>query len=102
MFCLVRAIFNGIALYLLTPLPFLAYTTSMSNRRAHGPAIRAIREALGITQDSLALSCDISPSYLSRIESGAKQPSEALLTALAGRLGVTKDAISYSLVGAAA
>lgn len=67
----------------------------MSNRKAHGPAIRAIREALGVTQDTLAVSCDISPSYMSRVESGEKQPSEKLVSAICLRLGVKKDAITY-------
>ena len=82
----------------LTHLPFLAYTECMSNRKAHGPAIRAIREALGVTQDTLAVSCGISPSHMSRIESGEKQPSERLVSAICLRLGVKKDAVTYSTI----
>lgn len=69
----------------------------MSNRRTHGPAIRAIREALGVTQDNLASSCDVSPSYMSRVEAGIKQPSEELVTAICNRLAIKKDAITYAV-----
>lgn len=67
----------------------------MSTRKAHGPAIRAIRKALGITQDDLAVSCDVSPGYMSNVESGKKQPSEALVSAICLRLGINKDDVMY-------
>jgi len=69
----------------------------MTTRKAHGPAIRAIRRALGVTQDDLAISCDVTPGYMSNVESGKKQPSETLVTAISLRLGVPKDAISYTI-----
>ena len=47
----------------------------MSTRKVNGPSIRAIREALGIKHGDLALRCGFTPSYLSHIESGGKQPS---------------------------
>jgi len=67
----------------------------MRKRLGHGPAIRAIREALGIKQSILARDIVVSAGYLANIESGKRQPSEALITAIADRLGVTKDAITY-------
>lgn len=67
----------------------------MRTRLAHGPAIRAIREALGIKHGVFAVDCLISPGYLTNIEKGAKQPSPAVTRAIADRLGVTVDAITY-------
>jgi len=69
----------------------------MTTRKAHGPAIRAIRKALGVTQDDLAISCDVTPGYMSNVEAGKKQPSEALVSAISLRLGVPKDAITYTV-----
>ncbi len=39
-----------------------------------GPAVRALREALGIRHGSFAESVGISPGYLTKIESGSQQP----------------------------
>lgn len=69
----------------------------MPQRRTHGPAIRAIREALGIKHGVFAISCLISPGFLSNIEKGLKQPSPAVANAMAERLGVPLDAITYSV-----
>lgn len=67
----------------------------MHQRLAHGPAIRAIREAVGIKHGVFAVECDISPGYLSNIEKGAKQPSPAVIARIAKRLGVSVDDITY-------
>lgn len=67
----------------------------MRMRMVHGPAIRAIREALGIKHGRFAIDCKISPGYLTNVEKGVKQPSEAVVTSIAERLGVTKDEITY-------
>lgn len=67
----------------------------MHQRLAHGPAIRAIREALGIKHGVFAVDCQISPGYLTHIEKGKKQPSPAVTAAIAKRLGVTVDEITY-------
>lgn len=69
----------------------------MTTRKAHGPAIKAIRQALGVTQDDLAVSCDVSPGYMSNVESGKKAPSEALVSAICLRLGIPKDAVTYTV-----
>lgn len=69
----------------------------MTTRKAHGPAIRAIRKALGVTQDDLAVSCDVTPGYMSNVESGKKQPSEALVSAICLRLGINKDDVTYTV-----
>lgn len=67
----------------------------MRTRLVHGPAIRAIRDALGIKHGVFAIDVGISPGYLTNIEKGAKQPSEAITSRIAHRLGVTKDEITY-------
>jgi transcriptional regulator with XRE-family HTH domain len=67
----------------------------MHTRLAHGPAIKAIREALGIKHGVFAVDCDISPGYLTHIEKGAKQPSPAVTAAIARRLGRSVDDITY-------
>jgi transcriptional regulator with XRE-family HTH domain len=67
----------------------------MTTRRANGATIRALREAIGIQQDTLAAAAGISKGHLSNIESERKQPAPAVLRAIANRLGVPLDAISY-------
>lgn len=67
----------------------------MNQRLAHGPAIRAIREALGIKHGKFAVDVQISPGYLTNIEKGNKQPSPAVTAAIALRLGVNLDQITY-------
>lgn len=67
----------------------------MSKREANGATIRALREALGVKHGIFAIECDISPGYLTNIEKGVKQPSPAVTAAIAHRLGVTVDAITY-------
>lgn len=74
----------------------------MRMRMAHGPAIRAIREALGIKHGKFAVECGISPGYLTNVEKGVKQPSEAVVSSIASRLGVTKDEITYVITAEAA
>lgn len=69
----------------------------MAQRRVHGPAVRVIREALGIRHGVFAVACDITPGYLTNIEKGHKQPSSAVAKAMAQRLGVELDAISYTI-----
>ena len=67
----------------------------MSKRQIHGPAVRAIREALGIRHGIFAIDCDISPGYLTNVEKGRKQPSDATTARIAARLGVSVDQITY-------
>lgn len=81
----------------LTLLPVVAYCAAMTRRRVHGPAVRAIREALGIRHGVFAVNCDITPGYLTNIEKGHKQPSPAVAKALAAGLGVDLNAITYTI-----
>lgn len=61
----------------------------------HGRAVRAIRESLGIAHGKFAVDIQISPGYLTNIEKGRKQPSPAVTKAIANRLGVNLDDITY-------
>lgn len=64
-------------------------------RRIHGPAVRALREALGYKHGVFAIDCDISPGYLTNVEKGLKQPSPTVAAAIAANLGVPLAAIQY-------
>jgi transcriptional regulator with XRE-family HTH domain len=66
-----------------------------SGRRANGPAIRALREALGIRHGDFARDVSVSTGYLSNIEKGARQPAPDVTRRIATRLGVSLDAITY-------
>lgn len=73
----------------------------MSNRKAHGPGIRAIRESLGIPHGKFAVAIGISPGYLTNVEKGVKVPSDAVVAKIAQRLGVTVDQVTYPVQTAA-
>ncbi len=73
----------------------------MNIRLLHGPAVRALRDALGIKHGKFAIDIGISPGYLTNIEKGVKQPSEEIVTRIALRLGVTKDSITYVVTATA-
>lgn len=76
-------------------MPIYAYSGRMSQRTAHGPAIRAIRTAIGVSISAFAPRCDVSQGYMSRVELGEKQPSPQVLRNIATQLGVPLDAVSY-------
>lgn len=67
----------------------------MSKRVAHGPAIRAIRELLGISVSAFAPRVDCTQGYMSNVELGHKKPTVEFLARVARELGVPIDAISY-------
>ena len=52
-----------------------------------GDRLHSAREALGLTMDQVSASSGISKAYLSRLESGERQPSVAILVELAAALG---------------
>jgi len=53
-----------------------------------GEKVRALRKSAGLSQEVLAERCGIFRTYLSRIESGAANPSLVVLVTLANSLGV--------------
>lgn len=67
----------------------------MTTRRTNGAAIRALREAIGIPHGDFAASIKISAGYLTNIEKNARRPAPDITRAIADRLGVPLDAISY-------
>ena len=54
--------------------------------RRLGPRIRALRVAVGVTQEKLAYECGHSKGYLSDVESGKRVPSLEFLADLMERL----------------
>jgi transcriptional regulator with XRE-family HTH domain len=64
-------------------------------RKTNGATIRALREALGISQASLAARAKLSKSYLCEVELGSYQPTMARVQRIADVLGVPLDAITY-------
>ena len=56
-----------------------------------GPRLRAARRQQGLTLEQLAARADISPSTLSRLESGKRQANLELLVPLTRQLGIKID-----------
>ncbi len=73
-----------------------------TKRQINGTAVRAMRELLGVKHGIFAIDCDISPGYLTNIEAGRKQPASNVQRAIADRLGVPLDAITYVVHDSAA
>lgn len=66
-----------------------------SRRGGSGPAVRAIREATGITATDLANHLGISRPYLSNIEAGRRPLPRRYVPATARALGVSPTAILW-------
>lgn len=64
-------------------------------QKANGAAIRVIRDRTGITLTDLAACVGIDKSQLSRIERGESETTPAVMRALADRLRVPLEAITY-------
>lgn len=75
-------------------------STATNQRKVLGPAVRAIRTAIGIKHGEFAIRCLITPGYLTNIESGRKQPAPDVARRIAEQLGVDLDAITYVIPGA--
>ena len=58
-----------------------------------GDKVREHRERLGLEQADLARRCGISQSFLSRIESGQRNPSPRFMHVIAHHMGLKLDAI---------
>lgn len=70
-------------------------SSTTTTRRLLGPAVKVMREQLGIRHGVFAVEVGISPGYLSNIEAGKKQPAPHIVKAIADKLGVTLDAVTY-------
>jgi transcriptional regulator with XRE-family HTH domain len=68
----------------------------MDAKTTLGRAIRARREAAGISQEKLAEKADITYQYLSALENGKENFSIAVLESLAGALGTRVDELVAS------
>ena len=79
----------------------LLYVAAMSNRRLNGAAVKALREALGISLRTMAKDIDRNPGFISRAERGLDHVSPTTQVAIAKRLGVSLDAITYTVEEAA-
>jgi len=66
----------------------------MAQRKSNGAAIRALREALGLTQEQAARAACMDQSHWSNIESGRKNAGPAVCRRIADALGVPLAAIS--------
>lgn len=62
-----------------------------------GPILRAKRNALGLTQDDLAVRLDIDRAHVSRIESGFKPVSVAMLIEMCAALEVDATEVMSQL-----
>lgn len=63
--------------------------------RLNGPAVQVIRELSGLNKTAFAERTQMSLGYLSRLESGARQPSNENLRKIASALRVPMEAITY-------
>ncbi|MBE3037801.1 MAG: helix-turn-helix transcriptional regulator [Chloroflexi bacterium] len=58
-----------------------------------GKAIRIIRQAKGLKQNDLAKAAEVSVPFLCLVESGGRQPSLAVVRAIARSLGIPSEAL---------
>ena len=58
-----------------------------------GPVLRRFRQAKNMSKEELAALLEISPSYISRMESDLKKPSLEMIFRLAGALAVAPHEI---------
>lgn len=63
--------------------------------RLNGTAVQVIRELTGLNKTAFAERAEMSLGYISRLESGARQPSAANLRKIASALRVPVEAITY-------
>jgi transcriptional regulator with XRE-family HTH domain len=75
--------------------PGRRYTPRSDATTALGPRLRAIRLRHGVGLRELARRLDLSPSAISRIETGKNQPSIRTLCAFASELQVTVDEVLF-------
>ena len=61
--------------------------------KAFGQVLRATREKRGISQEKLALDCDIDRTYVSLLERGLRQPTIAVVFRLAQSLGTKPSSL---------
>ncbi len=63
-----------------------------------GKTIKKYREKLAITQDALAKRIHITPTYLSAVENGRKEPSLALIGAISHEFRIPKEILVWDAI----
>lgn len=66
-----------------------------TTRRLNGPTVRVIRELNGLGLRTFAQRIEVDPGFLTRLETGARQCSPAVMHKIAQGLGVQLEVISY-------
>ena len=61
--------------------------------KAFGRVLRSAREKRGLSQEQLALNCEIDRTYVSLLERGLRQPTITVVFRLAAALGVRPSAL---------
>jgi UTP--glucose-1-phosphate uridylyltransferase len=72
----------------------------MHNYSRFGPRLQQAREAADLSRHALAQRVGLDPSYIYRVETGARRPSREAALALAETLGVQGEAMNAWLVAA--
>src|SRR5262245_16962876 len=80
-----RSITSGV---MGTPRPPAIVVTMLRSSPSPGTLLRAWRRRRRLTQERLALECEISPRHLSFVETGRAQPSRRLVLHLSEELEV--------------
>lgn len=69
----------------------------MSKIQINGATLKLIRDLKGIPAGKFAIQCGFTPSYLSHIESGKKQPTPEVMHIIARELRVDVWEITYTV-----
>jgi len=63
----------------------------MSPTEAFGLVLKSAREEMGVSQEKLALNCDLDRTFISMLERGKRQPSLTSILALSVTLKIPAD-----------
>ena len=69
----------------------------MSLAKAFGRVLRETRENGGVSQEALALRCDLDRTFISLLERGQRQPTLSSIFAIAGALETSPSALLKSV-----
>ena len=67
----------------------MATESNLEVRRQFGESLRRLRRKQGLSQESLALACDLDRTYIGGIERGERNPSLVNIVKIARALGVS-------------
>ncbi|MCF7997106.1 MAG: helix-turn-helix domain-containing protein [Chromatiaceae bacterium] len=63
----------------------------MQPEQAFGIVLRDLRRTRSLSQEALALECELDRTFISLMERGLRQPSLTTILQLSGPLGITPD-----------